>query len=174
MSLNLVFKPSKSILLTPEDRPKKYTGKAAALVKLQRYCAYQDRCHQEVRSKLLELGVYGDDLEEVMVALIEENFLNEERFARSYARGKFRMKQWGWVRIRQELKRRQISEYCIKAAFSEIDETEYEKTLYQLLSKYKNATKAPNERALRDKCFRHALQRGYESEKIQEVLKIIE
>ena len=64
---------------------KKYTSKADALVKLQRYCAYQDRCHQEVRSKLIELGIYGQDLEDVMASLIEENFLNEERFARSLA-----------------------------------------------------------------------------------------
>ncbi|NUO00752.1 MAG: RecX family transcriptional regulator [Saprospiraceae bacterium] len=150
---------------------KKRTGKSEALQKLQRFCAYQDRCHSEVRSKLLELGVYGDDLGEIMVLLIEEDFLNEERFARSYARGKFRIKQWGRVRIRQELKRRQLSEYCIKAAFSEIDETEYWDTLCKLLAKQQNLLKGGDERTRRDKLFRHALQKGYEAELILEALE---
>ncbi len=155
----------------PEDKPgNKRTGKTEALLKLQRFCAYQDRCHYEVRSKLLELGVYGDDLEEVIVALIEEDFLNEERFARSYARGKFRIKQWGRVRIRQELKRRQISEYCIRAALAEIDENDYTDTLRKLLEKHQNSVKGKDERTRRDKLFRHALQKGYEAELILEVL----
>ena len=73
---------------------KKWLSTEEALLKMQQYCVYQDRCHQEVRSKLLDLGVYGDRLEEIIARLIAENFLNEERFARSFARGKFRMKQW--------------------------------------------------------------------------------
>jgi len=157
-------------LLPPEDKPNKRTGKAEALLKLQRFCAYQDRCHDEVRSKLLELGVYGDDLEEVIVALIEENFLNEERFARSYARGKFRIKQWGRVRIRQELKRRKISDYCIRAALSEIEENDYADTLRKLLVKHQTTIKRGDDRTRRDKLFRHALQKGYESELILEIL----
>jgi regulatory protein len=72
-----------------------YVSKEDALKKLQRYCAYQDRCHQEARRKLLDLGIYGDDLEEIISELISDNFLNEERFARSFARGKFRIKGWG-------------------------------------------------------------------------------
>ncbi len=74
---------------------KKYTSKAEAWVKIQRFCAYQDRCHSEVRSKLLDMGVYGDTLEELMADLITERFLDEERFARSFAGGKFRIKHWG-------------------------------------------------------------------------------
>ena len=94
----------------------KWVSKEEALAKIQRYCAYQDRCHQEVRTRLLDMGVYADWLEEIIVQLIEENFLNEERFARSFARGKFRIKQWGRNRIRQELKKRNISAYCIRMA----------------------------------------------------------
>ena len=90
---------------------KKYLSKEDALKKLQRYCAYQDRCHQEVRSKLLDLGIYGHDLEEVIVALIEDNFLNEERFARSFTRGKLRIKHWGRNKILQELKKKNI--FCL-------------------------------------------------------------
>ena len=114
---------------------KKYHSKEEALDKLQRYCAYQDRCHQEVRSKLLDLGIYGEDLEEIIVQLISDNFLNEERFARSYARGKFRIKRWGRNRIWQELQKRQISDYCLRKAMEEIDEAEYQKTLWELLEK---------------------------------------
>ena len=73
----------------------------AALLRLQRYCAFQDRCHLEVRRKLLDLGIYGQDLEGIIVQLIEDNFLDEERFARSFARGKFQIKGWGRVRIRR-------------------------------------------------------------------------
>ena len=114
---------------------KKYTSKAEALSKLQGYCAYQDRCHQEVRSKLLDLGIYGNDLEEIMADLIQENFLNEERYARSFARGKFRIKKWGRNRIRRELKMRDISDYCLRKAMAEIEEEEYLKTLRKVLEK---------------------------------------
>ena len=114
---------------------KKYISKDDALSKLQRYCAYQDRCHQEVRSKLLDLGIYGDDLEEIISDLISENFLNEERYARSYARGKFRIKRWGRMRIQQELKQRKISAYCLRKAMEEIEEEEYEQTLRTILEK---------------------------------------
>ena len=93
-------------------KAKKYISPEDALAKLQRYCAYQDRCHQEVRTKLIDLGVFGDTLEEIITDLIKDNFLNEERFARSYARGKFRMRKWGRIKIRQELKLRKISDYC--------------------------------------------------------------
>ncbi len=115
----------------------KYLTKEEALSKLQRYCAYQDRCHKEVRSKLLDLGVRGYDVEDVMASLIEENFLNEERYARSFVRGKFRMKQWGRRKIQQELKMKNISAYCLKKGFEEIEEEEYWQTLMGVLEKKK-------------------------------------
>lgn len=106
-----------------------------ALVKLQRYCAYQDRCHQEVRNKLIELGVYGMDLEEVITELIKDNFLNEERFAQSYARGKFYFKKWGRIKITRELQLRKITGYLLKKAMQEIDEQDYLKTIDELIEK---------------------------------------
>ena len=112
-----------------------FTEKDRALSKLQKYCAYQERCHQEVRSKLIELKIYGDDLEEIIAELISDNFLNEERFAIAYAGGKFRMKKWGKVRIRIELKKRKISDYCIKKAMQEIDEEGYMEGLYKVIEK---------------------------------------
>jgi len=135
-----------------------------ALVKLQHYCAYQDRCHQEVRTKLLSLKVYGDQLEQVMSSLISDDYLNEERFARSYARGKFRIKKWGHNRIRQELKFRKISDYCIRKAMEEIEEEGgYNEQLKSVLEKYigQRRTKWPKP-VLRQKAILHATAKGYE------------
>jgi regulatory protein len=88
--------------------------KTMAIGRMQRYCAYQERCHSEVRSKLLEIGMRGTELEEVIAMLIQEGFLNEERFARLYARSKFRQVQWGRVKIELALKQKQVSDYCIR------------------------------------------------------------
>lgn len=151
---------------------KKYTSKADALVKLQRYCAYQDRCHQEVRSKLIELGCYGHDLEEVMASLIEEKFLDEERFARSFARGKFRMKQWGRTRIVQELKLRKISDYCIRKAMEEISEQDYQKTLKEVLEKRATQIAEGDEFARKGKLAQYAMSRGFEGELVWQLLSV--
>lgn len=159
-------------IFTPvENKPaKKYTSKADAEAKLKRYCAYQERCHQEVRSKLLELGVFGHTLEEVIATLIEENFLNEERFARSFARGKFRIKQWGRVRIRRELALRNISDYCLRKAMEEIEEAEYRKVLVGLFEKYEAAISWENAFDRKQKLARHAIQRGFEPELVWALL----
>ena len=141
----------------------KWVSKEEALKKMQRYCAYQDRCHQEVRKKLMTMGVYPDWREEVIVELIQENFLNEERFARSFARGKFRMKQWGKLRILRELKQRDISEYCIRKAMDEIEEEDYLKTLQLLIEKKANQLKETDSYKKRNKIVQYLLQRGYES-----------
>lgn len=151
----------------------KSVGKITALDKLQKYCAYQDRCHKEVRTKLLELGIYGEDLEQIIAELIAENFLNEERFAKSYARGKFRIKKWGKRKIIQELKRRQISEYCIKKGLKEIDDDEYEKKLRELLEKKNTYIVEKNIYIRRKKLFNYAYQKGYESFLIQSFVKTL-
>lgn len=155
-------------------KPKKYYSKAEALAALQRYCAYQDRCHQEVRSKLISLGIYGMDLEDILVQLIEEKFLDEERFAKSFARGKFRMKQWGRKRIVQELKQRKISDYCIRKALTEIDEEEYQQALSQVLKK-RFSLASGNKFERRKKAIEAALRKGYEPELVfDEGKKLIE
>ena len=153
---------------------KKYLSKADALKRMQRYCAYQDRCHSEVRSKLLDLGVYGDTLEEIMAELIIERFLDEERFARSYVRGKFRLKKWGRVRIKQELKLRKISAYCQRKGLEEIDEVEYRSTLRGILEK----KLADYQRKYDDfqagrKAALYAQNRGYETSLIWPMLREI-
>ena len=143
---------------------KEWVSKEDALAKIQRYCAYQDRCHQEVRTRLLDMGVYRDWLEEIMVQLIEENFLNEERFARSFARGKFRIKQWGRNRIRQELKRRNISAYCIRMAMEEIEEQDYLLALDAILRKKEASLQEEDAYKRNNKLARYAISRGFEPE----------
>lgn len=152
-------------------KQKKYLTKEEGLSKLQRYCAYQDRCHKEVRTKLLDIGIYGDDLEEIISELIQDNFLNEERFARSYARGKFRMRNWGRMRIRQELKIRNISDYCIKKAMEELEEFDYEGTIDKLIEKKWNTLKEKNEFKKRGKLATYLSGKGYESSLIWKRIK---
>ncbi|MEL7222150.1 MAG: regulatory protein RecX [Bacteroidota bacterium] len=151
---------------------KSYLTKEQALKKLQHYCAYQDRCHSEVRTKLIELGVYGDTLEEIMADLIIEKFLDEERFARSYSRGKFNLKKWGRMRIRRELKFRKISAYCIKKGLSEIDEEAYRATLEGILiKKIQDYSRKYNDYVSHQKAAQYAMGRGYESYLVWEILK---
>ncbi|MEQ8705103.1 MAG: regulatory protein RecX [Phaeodactylibacter sp.] len=151
----------------------KWYSKEEALQKLQHYCAYQDRCHQEVRQQLRDMNVYPDWREEIIVALIEENFLNEERFARSYVRGKFRMKKWGRVRIKQELRRRNISDYCIRKGLSEIEEAAYSETLNELVEKKGDRTDAANLWAFRNKVAHFVINKGYEPAMVWSAVKEI-
>ena len=142
-----------------------------ALQKLQAYCAYQERCHSEVTAKLRELGMFGDEADAIMAQLIEDNFLNEERFAIAYARGKFRMKSWGKIRIRQELKMRHIPDYSIQQAMKAIDtEGGYLETLERILRQ--KATEYTDEDYQKTaKLYAFALRRGFESDLISAVLK---
>lgn len=143
------------------------------LHKLKHFCAYQDRCHAEVKAKLNQLKIWGNEADEIMAALITENYLNEERYARSFVRGKFRMKQWGRNKIKQGLKQKQISEYCIRKGLEEIDEEEYLQTLRKLASDKYLSLK--NEQYLRRqfKTTQYLMAKGYESNLIQEILKEI-
>lgn len=146
-----------------------------ALEALQHYCAYQDRCHQEARQKLRELGVYGDLAEEVIVDLIAEKYLDEERFARSYARGKFKIKRWGRYRIKRELRARQLSDYCIRKAMTEIDPTDYERVLANELERRNRLEKVGLHPYLRRrKLADYLVKRGFESELVWYYIKELE
>lgn len=134
-----------------------------ALAKLQRYCAYQDRCHKEVRNKLSDLGIWDDDAGQIIVELIEEKFLDEERFARSFVRGKHRFKKWGRIKIKQELKRKEITGYCLKMGFQEIDDEEYLETLTTIITKKNQFLKAKNKYERKVKLAKYAITKGYES-----------
>ena len=148
------------------------TMNEVALQKIKSYCAYQERSHQQVRYKLIELEVYGDDLEEMLSILIAENYLNEERFARSLARGKFRFKQWGRQKINYALKQEKVSAYCIRQAMTEIDEDEYLKTLDSLADKKLSTLKSEKNKFIKmTKLRNYLMQKGYESEYIREILQ---
>jgi regulatory protein len=145
-----------------------------AFEKTKRYCAYQDRCHQEVRQKIISLKIYGDDLEEIMTELIKQDFLNEERYARSFARGKFRVKKWGRNKIKQQLYARRISDYCIRKAMTEIEEEDYIDTLREVIDKKVNQLEDQPKLIRKDKAIKYALSRGYESNLIFKIVKELE
>lgn len=135
-----------------------------AIVKAQKYCAYQERCHQEIRNKLYEWGVNKAIGDEIIVQLIDANFLNEERFAQTFARGKFRIKRWGRVKITNELKKRNISDYCIQKALLEIDEEEYLQTLREVLKKRKISRKEAGGFNQKGNLAAYLIARGFEAE----------
>ncbi len=142
---------------------------------LEKYCAYQERCHKEVEQKLYDYNMIPEAKELIIVHLIEHNFLNEERFAKSYARGKFRIKKWGKQRITRELKFRNISAYNIKSALKEINENDYFSTFNTLAEKRFNSIKEPNIYKKKKKLADYLLYRGWESnlvyEKINSLIK---
>ena len=133
-----------------------------ALQKLKHYCAYQERCHSEVRDKLFSLGIWKRDQDAIIATLIEENYLNEERFALAYAGGKYRMKQWGRQRIRYELKQKQVSDYSIKKALKQIDEDEYHQTLEKLAAERYLSLKGEQYLVRRKKTQDYLIRKGYE------------
>jgi regulatory protein len=139
--------------------------------KIKQYCAYQERCHAEVRDKLYSFGLNKIEVEEIISGLITENYLNEERFAIHYAGGKFRMKQWGKNKIKQSLKFKQVSDYCIRKALKEIDSKEYEKTFQKLAEqKLKTLKSEKNIFVKKRKLQDFLIQKGYENEKIREAV----
>lgn len=129
---------------------------------LENYCVYQDRCHKEVEEKLRKMNMIPAACEVIILHLLEHNFLNEERFAKSYARGKFRIKKYGKVRITQELKLRDLSDYNIRTALKEIDPEEYKDTLEKLCEyKWENTTE-PNFFKKKKKVVDFLVRKGYE------------
>lgn len=144
--------------------------KEQALPKIKHYCTYQERSHKEVKEKLYGLGLYKSDVEELMAQLIEEDYLNEERFAIQYAGGRFRMKHWGRVKIQMGLKERQISSYCIKKAMAAIENVAYEKTLHQLAAKKWASLKSEQYLSREGKTRNYLLQKGYESSMVQQAI----
>lgn len=148
--------------------------KEQALQKARHFCAYQERCHNEVKEKLYSFGLWKKDVEETISLLIGDDYLNEERFAIQFAGGRFRMKQWGKVKIRYELKQRQLSEYCIKKALAAIDEEDYLKTLSKLTAqKWDTLKDETNVFVRRRKTQDYLLQKGYEADLIGQALKEI-
>lgn len=152
---------------------KKFTPQQA-LPKIKNYCAYQERCHAEVKEKLYSFGLYKKDVDEIMVSLINENYLNEERFAIQFAGGHFRMKQWGKNKIKQALKQKQVSDYCTRIAIKKIDDSNYLKTFQKLTEQRLKALKSEKNIFIKKRKLQDfLLMKGYESDLIHtEVSKI--
>src|SRR5882724_10071156 len=136
---------------------RKYLTKEQTLQKLRHYCGYQERSHSEVKEKLYSLGVGKKEHDEIISTLIEENYLNEERFAIAFAGRKFRMQQWGRIKIKYELKQKQVSEYNIKNALRQIDETVYRDTLMKLYKKKWDSLKGEKNKFTKMTKTRHYL-----------------
>ena len=145
-----------------------------ATKKLEHYCAYQDRCHEEVIQKLRSMKMDQDEIDQIIVQLIADNFLNEERFACSYARGKHRIKHWGKIRIVNELKFRKISATLIKIALKEIDDSDYFEIFDAVADKHWETITERNTMKKRKKFCDYLLRKGWETELIYQKVKELE
>jgi len=142
--------------------------------RIENWCAYQERSQQEVRDKLYEYGLHKSDVEQILTQLIGDNFLNEERFAIAFAGGKFRIKKWGKIKIKLELRQKKVSDYCIKKALNQISDADYFSTLEKIIERKNREVKEPNKLKKHYKLLQYASSRGYEKDLIIEVLKEIE
>lgn len=138
--------------------------------KIQSYCAYQERSHRQVKEKLYSYGLHRGEVDELLTRLIGEGFLNEERFARAFAGGKFRMKQWGRFKIERALQALDVSSVCISRGLREIDPADYRATLVRLLQKKKKSLSPAAPLALRQKLAAYAIGKGYEPELVWPVV----
>jgi len=143
-------------------KPTKTYTVQEAFQALCKYCVYQDRCHQEVEQKLINMNMIPEARAQIISDLIRHDFLNEERFARSFAGGKFRQKSWGRNKIRFELQNRDISDYCIEKGLSEIDDEEYSEKLKQIIEEQFEKYDQLENILAKDKILRYCTGRGYE------------
>ena len=155
------------------DGPKKIkiTDEKVALAKAEHFCAYQERAQQDIRDKLYEWGLWPEAVENIIVKLIGDNFLNEERFAKAYVQGKFRQKGWGRIKIKQGLKFKKVPDSLIKKALLTIDGDDYITMLIKVLNKKNALLTEKDDYKRRYKLQQYALGRGYESDLIADVLK---
>ncbi|PHS54036.1 MAG: recombinase RecX [Lutibacter sp.] len=149
---------------------KSYTVEEATRA-LEHYCAYQERCHKEVEKKLYDLKMIPEAKEIIILHLIAHNFLNEERYAKAFARGKFSIKNWGKIRITNELKYRNISLYNIKTALYEIDEFDYVNCLKKIAIKKFSLIKESNAYKKKNKLITYLISKGFESDLVYKAIK---
>ena len=146
---------------------------ASAKSKIAKYCAYQERAHSEVEQKLYTYGLFSDQVQELLAWLITENYVNEERFAIAFSGGKFRLKKWGKIKIRQHLQLKRVSEYSIDKAILLIEQEDYENTMQQLIRRKWASVSADNIYTLRNKVARFVINKGYEPEQVWQHTKNI-
>lgn len=180
MKVTVLFWGSKKFYLHENLHPTLNTHKTysveEATKRMERYCAYQERCHKEVHQKLYEMRMIPEAVDHIINHLLQHNFLNETRFSQAFARGKFRTKKWGKNRIINELKRRDISKFNIQIALKEIPDSEYYKTFETLVEKrWQQLTSESNLQIKRKKLADYLFYRGWESElvygKVNEISK---
>ncbi len=147
---------------------------AVACQKIEYYCKYQERCHNEVLTKLISFSLNRAEIEQVFIYVLENDLLNEERFAQIFARGKHRIKSWGKVRITNELKSRNISQRIIATALKEISEDEYQQTFHALADKNWDTISEKNKYKKRTKFCDFMLRKGFESQLVYEKVKQLE
>lgn len=143
----------------------------AAYRKAAAYCAYQERSQQEVRDKLYTLKVQRDDIENIIAKLVQDNFINEERFAIAYAGGKFRTKQWGKIKIKMMLQQKQVSSFCITKALNEISKDDYLQTLQQLITAAEIKIEEKNPQVKKQLISQKLIAKGFEAELVWDVLR---
>ncbi len=141
--------------------------------KLQHYCSYQDRCHKEVIKKLKTFKIKSSDVNQIVSNLINKNFLNESRFSKSFVRGKFNIKNWGKIKILNELKKRNISPYNISLGMKEINEIDYQKKLEHIFKKKLSSLDGLNTVSKKKKIISYLIYRGWESNLIYEKINEI-
>ena len=141
--------------------------------KIHHYCAYQERSHLEVKNKLYSLGLPSYQVDEIISHLIIEGYLNEERFARAFAGGKFRVKSWGRIKIIQALEGKGVTANCIKIGLKEIDEDDYLKTIESLAQKKLDQSDESNPFVKRDLVAKYIIQKGFEPELVWQTVKIL-
>ncbi|MCP4521055.1 MAG: RecX family transcriptional regulator [Cytophagales bacterium] len=152
------------------NEPKPIDPKSAFL-KMAKYCSYQDRCESDILLKLNKYLLTDNEKSDIIENLIEEKFLNEERFARSYVRGKFRSNKWGRVKIKQALKMKGIDSYLINLGFEEIKDEEYLQTLYALFDKKDAQEKEQDPYKRKAKIINFLLSKGFESDIVFSVVE---
>ncbi|OIP02377.1 MAG: hypothetical protein AUJ97_05965 [Bacteroidetes bacterium CG2_30_32_10] len=143
-----------------------------ALDKSEKYCVYQERCQSEMRNKLYEWGMHSQEVESIIADLITNQFINEERFAKAYTNGKFKIKQWGKIKIKNELRKRKISEYCISNALKEISDKDYIDVLKNIINKKAKLIKNANTFVYKNKLAEYAVSKGYENNLVWEQIEI--
>lgn len=154
-------------------KEKKYYSLEEIKRKLERYCVYQDRCHKEIEQKLKEYTLIDDAKTQIILHLLEHDFLNEERFSKSFTRGKFNIKKWGRQRIIRELKMRDIGDYNIKTALKEIDEVVYNKTIVEIAARRNKIINESDIYKRKKKLTDYLIRKGYEYDLIFNTIKDI-
>jgi regulatory protein len=140
------------MMLTPEQ----------AIARTRKYCAYQERSQDEVRNKLYTLGLHRQQVEQAIAMLITENFINEERFAMAFAGGKFRIKNWGRIKIKMALKQKKVSEYCIRKSLAQFSNSDYTKIIRKLIRQQEKKIVEKNLLKKNYSIARYLISRGFE------------